>query len=56
MLSVSAPVRPVQISTPPTVIQKPAPAPAAQGRVQTPQVIVHYEDLFVLTRPLFNSG
>ncbi|KAF3849024.1 hypothetical protein F7725_015521 [Dissostichus mawsoni] len=39
-------VRPVQISTPPTVVQKPAPAPApapaAQGRVQTPQ-IAHFQ-------------
>lgn len=34
---VSAPVRPVQTSTPPTAVQKPAPAP--QSRVQAPQVL-----------------
>ncbi|XP_033951504.1 nuclear pore complex protein Nup214 isoform X2 [Pseudochaenichthys georgianus] len=43
--AVMAPVRPVQISTPPTVIQKPAPAPAAQGRVQTPQAAVSIKAL-----------
>ncbi|XP_010765029.1 nuclear pore complex protein Nup214-like [Notothenia coriiceps] len=43
--AVMAPVRPVQISTPPTVVQKPAPAPAAQGRVQTPQAAVSIKAL-----------
>lgn len=37
---VAAPVRPVQTSTPPTVVQKPA--PAAQNRVQTPQVLIAF--------------
>ncbi|XP_067431481.1 nuclear pore complex protein Nup214 isoform X3 [Thunnus thynnus] len=37
------PVRPVQTSTPPTVVQKPA--PAAQGRVQTPQAAVSVKAL-----------
>ncbi|XP_068430386.1 nuclear pore complex protein Nup214 isoform X2 [Clinocottus analis] len=41
--AVLAPVRPVQTSTPPTVIQKPA--PAAQGRVQTPQAAVSVKAL-----------
>ncbi|KAI3362268.1 hypothetical protein L3Q82_012584, partial [Scortum barcoo] len=36
--AVLAPVRPVQTSTPPTVVSKPA--PATQGRVQTPQAAV----------------
>ncbi|XP_039636535.1 nuclear pore complex protein Nup214 isoform X6 [Perca fluviatilis] len=38
-----APVRPVQTSTPPTVVQKPA--PAAQGRLQTPQAAVSVKAL-----------
>ncbi|XP_044028995.1 nuclear pore complex protein Nup214 isoform X4 [Siniperca chuatsi] len=41
--AVLAPVRPVQTSTPPTVVQKPA--PAAQGRVQTPQAAVSVKAL-----------
>ncbi|XP_070780296.1 nuclear pore complex protein Nup214 [Enoplosus armatus] len=41
--AVLAPVRPVQTSTPPTVVQKPA--PAAHGRVQTPQAAVSVKAL-----------
>ncbi|XP_035524427.1 nuclear pore complex protein Nup214 isoform X2 [Morone saxatilis] len=41
--AVLAPVRPVQTSTPPTVIQKPS--PAVQGRVQTPQAAVSVKAL-----------
>uniref|UniRef100_UPI0037E8D1C8 nuclear pore complex protein Nup214 isoform X2 n=1 Tax=Semicossyphus pulcher TaxID=241346 RepID=UPI0037E8D1C8 len=41
--AVLAPVRPVQTSTPPTVVQKPA--PAAQGRVQAPQAAVSVKAL-----------
>ncbi|XP_026152788.1 nuclear pore complex protein Nup214 isoform X1 [Mastacembelus armatus] len=41
--AVLTPVRPVQTSTPATVIQKPA--PAAQGRVQTPQATVSMKAL-----------
>ncbi|XP_063746049.1 nuclear pore complex protein Nup214 isoform X3 [Eleginops maclovinus] len=45
--AVMAPMRPVQISTPPSVVQKPAPAPApaAQGRLQTPQAAVSIKTL-----------
>ncbi|KAF1377608.1 hypothetical protein PFLUV_G00202540 [Perca fluviatilis] len=41
--AVLTPVRPVQTSTPPTVVQKPA--PAAQGRLQTPQAAVSVKAL-----------
>ncbi|XP_041816555.1 nuclear pore complex protein Nup214 isoform X2 [Chelmon rostratus] len=41
--AVLTPVRPVQTSTPSTVVQKPA--PAAQGRVQTPQAAVSVKAL-----------
>ncbi|KAE8284994.1 Nuclear pore complex protein Nup214 [Larimichthys crocea] len=41
--AVLAPVRPLQTSTPPTVMQKPA--PAAQARVQTPQAAVSVKAL-----------
>lgn len=42
VVCVAAPVRPLQTSTPPTVMQKPA--PAAQARVQTPQVLSRFVD------------
>ncbi|KAM9338361.1 nuclear pore complex protein Nup214 [Symphorus nematophorus] len=41
--AVLAPVRPVQTSTPPTAVQKPA--PATQTRVQTPQAVVSVKAL-----------
>lgn len=44
---VVAPVRPVQTSTPPTIVQKPAPAAQAQARVQTPQVLNGLFDILI---------
>ncbi|KAM8743568.1 nuclear pore complex protein Nup214 isoform 2-T2 [Acanthopagrus schlegelii] len=43
--AVLTPVRPVQTSTPPTIVQKPAPAIQAQARVQTPQAAVSVKAL-----------
>lgn len=56
---VAAPVRPVQTSTPPTIVQKPAPAAQAQARVQTSQVLSGLFDILIkinVRRGTYHNG